>query len=285
VTVLEAIQRSSEFLAKKGVGSPRLNAELLLAQVLGIPRMRLYLDFERRLGDTEVDALRALVMRRSRREPLQHILGQTSFCGLEFKVSRDVLVPRPETELLAERAWEFLGGCGGEPSVLDYGTGSGCLAVTLAVRVASARITAVDVSPAALEIARENARTHGVADRIEFVEDDGLNRLIPGLILIVGNPPYIPTADISGLAPEVKDFDPHVALDGGDDGLEHYRRLAVRARNCLVAGGRIMLEFGDGQGPSIQRAFQEQNWVVEALVEDYNRKPRIIVAGPGIQPV
>jgi release factor glutamine methyltransferase len=284
VTVLEAIQRSSEFLTRKGVESSRLNAELLLAEVLKVPRMRLYLDFERPLGQSEVDSLRALVVRRSRREPLQHILGQASFCGLDFKVTGDVLVPRPETELLAERAWEFLGGVEGQPLVLDYGTGSGCLAVTLAVRVASARITAVDISAAALDIARENARAHGVADRIEFVEDDGLKRLAPGFTLIIGNPPYIPSDEISGLAPEVKDFDPRLALDGGKDGLDHYRRLAFGARECLAPGGKIMLEFGDGQGPGIQQIFREQNWVVEGLVEDYNRKPRIIVAAAGIPP-
>lgn len=284
MTVLEAIQRSSEFLARKGVESSRLNAELLLAEVLKIPRMRLYLDFERPLGQTDVDALRALVVRRSRREPLQHILGQASFCGLDFKVTGDVLVPRPETELLAERAWEFLAHVDGRPLVLDYGTGSGCLAVTLAVRVSSARITAVDISAAALGIARENARAHGVEGRIDFVEDDGLKQLTPGFTLIIGNPPYIPSGEIAELAPEVKDFDPHLALDGGDDGLEHYRRLALRARECLAPGGKIMLEFGDGQGPDIKQIFQEQNWVVEALVEDYNRKPRIIVAAAGIQP-
>lgn len=284
MTVLEAIQRSSEFLARKGVESSRLNAELLLAEVLKIPRMRLYLDFERPLGQADVDALRALVVRRSRREPLQHILGQASFCGLDFKVTGDVLVPRPETEILAERAWEFLAHVDGRPLVLDYGTGSGCLAVTLAVRVSSARITAVDISAAALGIARENARAHGVEGRIDFVEDDGLKQLTPGFTLIIGNPPYIPSGEIAELAPEVKDFDPHLALDGGDDGLEHYRRLALRARECLAPGGKIMLEFGDGQGPDIKQIFQEQNWVVEALVEDYNRKPRIIVAAAGIQP-
>ncbi len=284
MTVLEAIQRSSEFLARKGVESARLNAELLLAHVLSIPRMRLYLDFERMLGEPEVNALRALVIRRSQREPLQHILGQTSFCGLDFKVTKDVLVPRPETELLAEQAWEFLASAGEAPRVFDYGTGSGCLAVTLAVRSSSAHVIAVDMSAAALEVARDNSRTHGVAERIEFIEGDGLSRLAHGLALIVGNPPYIPSAEIAGLAPEVRDFDPRMALDGGNDGLDHYRGLAERARGFLRPGGKVMLEFGDGQGTSIQRIFQEQNWIVEALVEDYNHKPRIIVAAPGIQP-
>ena len=284
MTVLEAIQRSSEFLARKGVESARLNAELLLAHVLSIPRMRLYLDFERMLGEPEVNGLRALVIRRSQREPLQHILGQTSFCGLDFKVTKDVLVPRPETELLAEQAWEFLASAGEAPRVFDYGTGSGCLAVTLAVRSSSAHVIAVDMSAAALEVARDNSRTHGVAERIEFIEGDGLSRLTPGLALIVGNPPYIPSAEIAGLAPEVRDFDPRMALDGGNDGLDHYRGLAERSRGFLTPGGKVMLEFGDGQGTNIQRIFQEQNWIVEALVEDYNHKPRIIVAAPGIQP-
>lgn len=284
MTVLEAIQRSSEFLARKGVESARLNAELLLAHVLSIPRMRLYLDFERMLGEPEVNGLRALVIRRSQREPLQHILGQTSFCGLDFKVTKDVLVPRPETELLAEQAWEFLASAGEAPRVFDYGTGSGCLAVTLAVRANSAHVIAVDMSAAALEVARDNSRAHGVAERIEFIEGDGLSRLTPGLALIVGNPPYIPSAEIAGLAPEVRDFDPRMALDGGNDGLDHYRGLAERSRGFLTPGGKVMLEFGDGQGTNIQRIFQEQNWIVEALVEDYNHKPRIIVAAPGIQP-
>src|SRR5438132_4822743 len=154
MTVLEGIQRSTEFLAKKGVESPRLQAELLLAHVLKLPRMKLYLNFERALAPAELDAVRELVRRRGQREPLQHIIGSTSFCGLEIAVNRHVLVPRPETEQLAERGWRFLSTINHQPStILDFGTGSGCLAIALALNCAAARIFALDISKEALKLA------------------------------------------------------------------------------------------------------------------------------------
>src|ERR1051325_7530406 len=158
MTVLEVIQRSTEFLAKKGVDSPRLQTELLLAHLLKLPRMQLYLNFERALSPVELDSLRDLVKRRGAREPLQHLVGSTSFCGLEIAVNRDVLIPRPETEQLAERAWRFLGGLRPEAcTALDFGTGSGCVAIALAVKCPPARVIAVDLSEAALKVARQNA--------------------------------------------------------------------------------------------------------------------------------
>src|SRR5687767_2938267 len=162
MTVLEVIQRSAEFLARKGVDSPRLQAELLLAHVLQLPRLKLYLDFERRLSDSEADRVRDLIKRRGEREPLQHILGSTSFCGFDIAVSPDVLVPRPETEMLAEMAWEYLQKRGGEPVVLDYGTGSGCITIALAAHCLSARIHALDVSEKAIAIARANAARRNI---------------------------------------------------------------------------------------------------------------------------
>jgi release factor glutamine methyltransferase len=147
VTVLEAIQKSTEFLAKKGVESPRLQIELLLAHLLKMPRMKLYLSFERALTPAETDTLRELVKRRGRREPLQHITGSVSFCGLEITVNHQALVPRPETELLAEAGWQFLSTLNPQPStVLDFGTGTGCIAIVLAVKCPQAIITALDVS-------------------------------------------------------------------------------------------------------------------------------------------
>ena len=210
MTVLEAIQKSADFLSKKGVDSPRLQAELLLAHLLKMPRMKLYLNFERVLSAAETDALREVVKRRSQREPLQHITGSTSFCGLEITVNRHVLVPRPETEILAELGWEWLGKHrtgneehptsnsdksragiehptsnaehagpeAGAPSALDFGTGSGCIAIALAVKCPAARITAVDVSAEALALAKENAVRNGVGERIEFVEGDGFAALM-----------------------------------------------------------------------------------------------------------
>src|SRR4030095_11722712 len=159
MTVLDAIQRSTEFLARKGVESPRLQVELLLAHVLQLPRLKLYLNFERKLTRKETEQVRAMVKRRGEREPLQHIVGSTSFCGLEFIVSRDALVPRPETEVLAEIAWHLLEK-DGKCNVLDIGTGTGCLAVTLAIKSSVAQIHATDLSAAALALARANAERH-----------------------------------------------------------------------------------------------------------------------------
>jgi len=289
MTVLEGIQKSAEFLAKKDVDSPRLQAELLLAHVLKLPRMKLYLNFERALTDTETNSFRELVKRRAQREPLQHIVGSTSFCGLEIAVNRHVLVPRPETEILAEAGWSFLSTLNSQPATaLDFGTGSGCIAIALAAKTAAAKITALDVSTEALEVARQNTARNNVADKIEFVQGDGLGaldshgqdaRATIQFDLIISNPPYIATAEIAILDPEVRDYDPRGALDGGEDGLDFYRRLAAEARPFLKPGGKIMLEFGDGQGESIRKIFEEQKWIVEAIREDYTQRQRILIAG------
>ena len=158
MTVLEAIQKSADFLGKKNVDSPRLHAELLLAHQLKLPRMKLYLNFERVLTPLETDGLRELVKRRATREPLQHITGSTSFCGYEIAVSRHALVPRPETELLAEFGWKFIATCNLQPAtVLDFGTGTGCIAIAIAAKCPSAQITALDISADALALALANA--------------------------------------------------------------------------------------------------------------------------------
>ncbi len=281
--MLEVIQRSTEFLAEKGVESPRLQAEWLLAQVLKLPRLQLYLNFERALTEPEVSEIRQLVKRRGQREPLQHLLGTASFCGLELKVNRHVLVPRPETEVLAEQAGRFLAAQPGSAlTVLDFGTGSGCLAIALAVRCPQARFEALDVSAEALDVARANAAAHHVGERIRFCLGDGLAALEPGAEydLVVANPPYIPTAEIASLMPEVRDHDPRAALDGGPDGLEFYRRLAATAQGRLRTGGRMMLEFGDSQEGLLRELFGRHNWVVERVEPDYTGRPRILVVVP-----
>jgi release factor glutamine methyltransferase len=281
VTVLETIQRSAEFLTQKGVDSPRLQAELLLAHVLKLPRMRLYLNFERTLTLTELDGMRDVVKRRGRREPLQHIVGSTSFCGYEIAVDRRVLVPRPETEVLAELGWEFLSTLNSRPSTcLDFGTGSGCLAVALAMKCPQVQVTALDISPEALALARENVARHDLADRVRLVEGDRFAALPTDarFDLIISNPPYIPAAEIATLQPEVREFDPRAALDGGADGLDFIRQLAVEAGAFLAQGGRLMFEFGDGQADAARGIFTGQNWVVEAVREDYSQRPRFLVA-------
>ncbi len=284
MTVLEVIQRSTDFLARKGVESPRLQVELLLAHVLRVPRLQLYLNFERTLAKTELEAIRGLVKRRGSREPLQHIVGATSFCGLEIAVSPDVLVPRPETELLAEKAWCHLQALAGRGSdrltALDFGTGSGCLALALAAHCPAVEVCAVDISPAALAVAQENARRHKLSERIRFLAGDGFAALPPGLRfdLLVANPPYIPSGDIPHLQPEVRDHDPRTALDGGPDGLEFYRRLAREAPAFLQVAGRAMLELGNGQAEPVQEIFAAHKWIVERIEADYTGRLRFLTA-------
>lgn len=284
MTILEAIQRGAEFLAKKGVDSPRLQAELLLAHQLNLPRLKLYLNFERELPPADTDALRELLVRRGQREPLQHLVGSVSFCGLELTVNRDVLVPRPETELLAEAAWSWLNERGPGATALDLGAGSGCLAIALAHHCPDARITAVDFSPEALAVAGQNAARLGLTARIEFLQGDLCASLPAGSAfdLIVSNPPYIPTAELEHLQPEVRDHDPREALDGGADGLAFYRRIAVEAGPWLRPDGRLMLEFGDGQAESIRSLLTEVGWRIESVRDDYSARPRFLVAArPG----
>ncbi len=309
MTVLETIQRSADFLSKKGVDSPRLQAELLLAHALKLPRMKLYLNFERQLSDAETNLMREFVKRRGQREPLQHITGSTSFCGIEIAVNRSVLIPRQETELLAEEGWKFLnqisegrvtrdpnqksgneigGSCNSPLRALDFGTGSGCIAIALAVKCPNAEIFAADISTEALEGAKQNAARNSAAGRVRFFQGDGFEALNGDSCnsplrevkfdLIISNPPYIPTAEIEKLQTEVRDFDPRGALDGGADGLDFYRRIAVEAKPLLKPTGKLMLEFGDGQAEAIRKIFENEKWVVEAVREDYTRRPRILIA-------
>ena len=302
MTVLEAIQKSADFLGKKNVGSPRLQVELLLAHLLKMPRMKLYLNFERALAPGETDALREFIKRRAAHEPLQHIVGSTSFCGFEIAVNKHVLVPRPETELLAELGWQFLSTLNSQLSTaLDFCTGSGCIAIAIAAKCPNAKIVAADISEDALALAKENAAKNNVAERIEFLQGDGFavlssvgqaSRLSPPekknsetgatpvlrFDLLISNPPYIPSAEIATLQPEVRDFDPHLALDGGADGLEFYRLIASQAKTFLKPAGKIMVEFGDGQAEAIRNIFETEKWIVEAVKEDYSQRARILIA-------
>jgi len=288
VTVLEVITKSADFLARRGVDQPRLQTELLLAHVLKLPRMKLYLNFERPLSAAELDLLRQLVQRRGERIPLQHLIGSTSFCGYEIKVNQNVLIPRPETELLAEAGWKFLNEleslaasrARSHPTALDFGTGSGCIAIALAAKCPTIRLVASDLSAAALEVAQENARQNGVADRIEFRPGDGFSAIHPGeqFDLIVSNPPYIPSREIDSLEPEVRDHDPRLALDGGADGLEFYRKLAAAAGSWLRPEGRIMMEFGAGQAGAVAELLTGRDWIIASVHADYAQRERFLIA-------
>ena len=279
MNVREAIREHARVLEKARVDSPRLECELLVAHVLGVPRTALYMDGDLEIPPASNQRLKKWVARRAQRVPLQHLLGTVSFCGLEMQVNRRVLIPRPETELLAEEAIRRLGEFK-KPRALDLGTGSGCLAIAIAVANRAARVDALDVSARALAVARENARRHRVASRVRFLQADG-RRAIPGRArfhCIVSNPPYIPTCEIASLQPEVRDHDPRLALDGGVDGLDFFHAIAERAPDRLWPGGKLLLEIGGGQVHSVRELLTSKNWRVEKILPDLGAIPRIVVA-------
>ncbi len=281
MTVIEVIQRSTEFLQRHGVETPRLQVELLLGHLLKLPRLQLYLCHDRVLREPELETLRGLVKRRARREPLQHLVGSTSFCGREISVSAAALIPRPETETLAELATAALTThLAAKPMVLDFGTGTGCLAVHLAAECERAYVHALDISEAALALAKANGAAHRLEERLHFHLGDGFQALPAELKfdLLVSNPPYIPAGEIPGLQPEVRDFDPRNALDGGVDGLVFYRLLAGKARARLNEGGGLFAEFGDGQEDAVQSLFTAAGWARVTVHRDLTGKPRVVEA-------
>lgn len=258
-TALAYLELAAKFFAARNVASPRLDAELLLAEVLATDRVGVYLRFDRPLGRAEVDAYRALVKRRGEGEPVAHLLGRREFWSRTFVVTPDVLVPRPETELVVERALALIDADGGRERplrVLDLGTGSGVLAVTLATELPKAQVTGIDVSPAALAVARRNAETLGVADRVHFLESDWTSALGPDerFDVVVSNPPYVPSGELPELPAEVR-RDPALALDGGVDGLAAYRRIADAAVRILAPGGVLLCEVGAGQAADVGAIF------------------------------
>jgi len=277
MSLLEVLKGASEFLGKQGVESPRLNAEHLLAHVLGLKRMDLYLQFDRPLGENERAPLRDLIRRRGTGIPLQHLLGSVEFCGRTFKSDARALIPRPETEQLVERALTYTS----LNSILDVATGSGVIPLTLALERPDAMINATDISPDALTLARENAVLLGV-DRIVFHEAD----LIPESLsqhsfdLITANLPYIPSAEISTLSREVQ-HDPQLALDGGADGLDLVRRLAPLAYECLTPGGHLLLEIGIDQSDEVMTCLAGHNYRDITALPDYQGILRFIEAMKG----
>ena len=266
-------------LEQAEVENAAANAEWMMADVIGCSRPALPLHWAKPLEPAQIQRWQSLLTGRTNRIPLQHLLGTAQFCGLEFEVNRSVLVPRPETELLAEAAWA-VAAVKESAVVLDVGTGSGCLAVAVAAHAEETIVHALDVSPAALNMARANAERHGVADRITFHEGDALMALPSvGLFdVIVSNPPYIPSLEIESLQVEVRDHDPRLALDGGADGLDFYRSLARHSLSRLQPDGRLLLEVGDGQAGAVAELITAQGGRVLEVLPDLNNIERIVVA-------
>jgi release factor glutamine methyltransferase len=278
MTVLEVLQATTAYFKKRNVENPRLNAEHLLAHVLGRKRIELYLDFERKLTETELTPLRDLVKRRSEAEPLQHLLGTVEFCGHVFLCDKRAMVPRPETEELVE----FLKSEIQDPKseIVDVGTGSGVISLSLAAEFPEARILAVDVSDDALALAQENAARLNLGDRVEVLKSRLLENVEGAFDLIVANLPYISTQDRHTLSREVL-HDPEIALFAGTRGDELVRELIADAPSRLRPGGMLALEIGLGQSEALLSALAEKNYRDICSKNDYNGVTRFLFARYG----
>ena len=276
-TPLKLLGWTQGFFAQKGVDAPRLTAELLLAHALGCDRVRLYLDFDKPMGDPELARYRELVKRRAEGEPTAYLTGAREFAGHRFAVDARVLIPRPETEHVLEAALAALPAPWEGRAALDLGTGSGILAVSLALARPGARVTAVDLSADALAVARANAAALGAA--VEFLQGDLLGP-VPAdarFDVIVSNPPYVPTGELGGLSREVK-REPRLALDGGPDGLSVLRRLVASAPGFLVPGGALVLEMHESHEASLPALCLAAGFATAEASRDLAGLPRVTVA-------
>jgi len=280
----DLLKVTTAYLKKKGIESPRLTAELLLAHLLGMDRVTLYLQFEKPLTEDELSGYRTLVSRRVRREPLQYITGVQEFWSMNFQVDPRVLVPRPETELLVEQALARAGerdpATAAPRRLLDLGTGSGILAVCLAKECSTWEVWATDISPDALEVAHVNAEKHGVGDRIRFRQGDLFqpfksDRLL--FHLIVSNPPYVAEEEYRSLPPEVQTYEPRIALAAGKAGTDFITRILGEAPDFLVAAGWLLVEMAPGQTEQAMKIAERTGSYDEILrVRDYSGRYRVV---------
>jgi release factor glutamine methyltransferase len=281
--VADVLRQGAQRLVSAGMKSGRLDAEILLGHVLDRTREQLVLMANEPISRTQWSAYEQLLARRLEREPVAYITETREFWSLDFCVTPAVLIPRPETERLVEIALSLAGKVGDSQClrIVDLGTGSGAIAVALARELPRAKICAVDLSAAALAVARRNAARHGVEHRINFVGGDLLDAIStgPGFHLVVGNPPYIPSGQIFALEPEVGRWEPRAALAGGIDGLDCYRRIAAEAFSCIVPGGGLAVEIGADMAKNVVALFQSaRSWNDIAVHQDYAGNDRVVVA-------
>jgi len=281
-TVLDALKWTTGYFQARRIDSPRLTAEIILSAVLGVTRVELYMRHDQPLCENELAAFRQMIRRRVAREPVAYILGEKEFWGYPFTVTPDVLIPRPETEHLLESALNLL--CennGRKRRIIDLGTGSGVLVVCLAAQRPDNIYFAVDRSSAALEVARKNALRHAVADRICFFAGSWLESVNPGgpgFDMVVANPPYIPSAEISRLEPEVNEFEPRLALDGAKSGLDPIKEIISKAPVHLISGGYLLMEIGWDQKEAVEKLAAETGVYEKAeFVRDYSGHDRVAI--------
>jgi len=281
VTLAATRHALAEKFRQAGIESAEADARLLIAAALGIDRTALTVQGERKLTPDEINTIDTLAARRLKREPVARILGAKEFWSLSLQLSEAVLVPRPETETVIEAALDTIGRGDlrmEKLRILDIGTGSGALLLALLSELPNALGTATDISAPALAVARANAEHHGLAPRCSFVNCDIAEGLRGPFDLIVSNPPYVAHGDIAALAPEVREYDPAIALDGGADGLDGYRAIAAAARRLLAPGGRLIVELGAGQEPAVRALFTKAGLTAGNTHNDLAGIPRTIGA-------
>jgi len=278
MTLLEVIQTTTAYFEKRAIESPRLNAEHLLAHSLGRRRIELYLEFERVLHESELQPLRELVRRRGQGEPLQHLLGSVEFCGRIFLCDKRALIPRPETEELVERLLSMKWAA--RARLLDVGTGTGVIALSLAAQLPDAEVHAIDLSAPALALAEENAKSLGLEGRVQFAQSDLLTAVIGSFDLIVANLPYVAAGDRTTLSREVL-HDPELAVFGGDTGDEIIRKLIATAPAHLPPGGLLALEIGLGQAEALSAFLAEKKFREIEKRQDYAGVTRFLLARYG----
>ena len=283
-SIRSALLWGAQVLRQAGLENSRLDAEVLLRHVLNMEKEQLCVNGDAPISAGQEAEFRGLLLRRSRREPVAYITGHKEFWSVDFFVTPAVLIPRPETELLVEVALQYARQLAIRSSVkvLDIGTGSGAISVCLAKEQAASQIFAVDISPVALDVARLNARRHGVADRIRFLAGDLFAPVKPlpeTFDLIVSNPPYIRSGELSMLAPEIREWEPTIALDGGVDGIDSYCRIIEEGHRHLTTGGSIVLEIGADMASAVADLFSRSGYYGPVSVyQDYAGKDRVIAA-------
>ena len=276
LTVLESIKLSTEFLEKKGIESPRLNAEILLSEILNCKRLDLYLKFDQPLKELEISKYREWIKRRGLYEPIQYIIGKIEFFGLQFRVNSSVLIPRPETEILVEEVIKYSKSKNGL-KILDIGTGSGIIAIAIAKQLEDSQITAIDISQEAINLAMENAVTNEVISKLKFlmsdIKDFENNEKFD---VVVSNPPYISKEDFPSLQNEIKDYEPRIALTDSNDGLDFYKIISKRSKSLLKKDGRIYFEVGKGQADNVERILIENDFICIRSINDYQQIERVV---------
>jgi len=284
-TIRELIQVTSDYLDGKGVESAKLNAERLLADVLGMSRIELFFQHDRPVLGDELDRFRDLVRRRAQGQPLQQILGETEFYSRVFKVKPGVFIPRPETERLVEEAVALLAPPDRRllaPVAVEIGCGTGIIGISLAMEIPRLTVYATDVNPTAVKLTEHNAHTLGAGPRIHVLPGNRFDPLpahLKGQVdLVVSNPPYIREADIPGLAAEVSEHDPVEALSGGEDGLVFYRALVSGVSDWLRPGGHMAVEIGDDQGQDVEDIFSASGLEDIRVIRDYADRDRVVTA-------